>query len=822
MREGPGCCVSLVASAAGLALFAVPAAAQTTGPSPRASHEVEQLLVTARYRQETDMSVPVSIAAISADQIERQAILNFYDVAQRFPSLSVNNNTSGLGGTVFLRGIGTAAATASSLDQSVSFSIDGAPISRGNVLRLGEYDLAQIEILKGPQALFFGKNSTAGVLSFKSNEPTSEFEFSSKLAYEPNANNRFAELVVSGPLAEGLQGRLFLRAAKSDGEKKNLAALALPANLIVPGAVWAPSHDKAWGVEDNFVRGTLLIEPSRRLTLRLTASYDKQDGDNVSGIKERYYCPRGVAQFATTAAILAAGSNLAAFASALAVDDCQLNGVLYQGDLNPSSFRSPTPSRRPGGDTRSRISLSVAEVNYALTDRIRLTSITAHAFISERAVTSFSYSPAFVPALAFYNNTRHHQLTQETRITTDFEFPLNFMVGGFYQDTDFSNFSWNFAVPPHNRFQFNIPNKVYSAFAEGIWNVTTEVELAAGVRLTKEKKRLLLTRDDVVQLTASPKVTFDDASPEATLTWRPSSHLTTYVAYKTGFKSGGYASTLAGNLPPLASTPPLQDFLYRPESAEGFEVGVKAAMPDRALRFDATVYAYEYGDLQVSSVTFAAGNTPVIRVFNAAKAKQRGVEVEGTYDPPQTRNLRLYGFANYNRSRYSDFISPCYIGQSTGEGCNIGLAGNGAFTSQDLSGRQLTNAPLWVGSAGFNYSTPVGRARLELGADAAYRSSYNATADLSPGGMQRPSIVFNAQLRLVAVSRSWELGIYGKNLSNAYRALESSPAPLTGNSAVTGTAAGNVSARADLVANSNPGRAVMVQLVVRPGAWTRD
>jgi iron complex outermembrane receptor protein len=780
--------------------------------------EVEQVVVTARKRQESDISVPVSVTAIGAQQIERQAILNLYDVAQRTPSLSISNSSSGNGGSIFLRGIGTAANISSTLDQSISLSIDGAPISRGNALRVGQYDLEQIEILKGPQALFFGKNSPAGVISFKSKEPTSAFDASAKLSYEPYANNRFAEVAVSGPLTDTLRARVFLHVVDTDGEKDNLSALGLPANAILPGSVIAHPSDHAWGYKETFVRGTLVFQPNDRFKARLTSSYDTSEGIGVGALRERYYCPRGRAQTTTIAALLGAGPNTAALANALSVDDCKLNGTVFQGGNNPALLTSPQLiSRASAGLEKNQININVAELNYRLTDEIDLTSVTAFARISDRNIDHFSWAPATPAALIFYNYVLQSQFSEELRATTNFKSPLNFMIGGFYQTADFDTFAASAAIAPYNVFQFHIPNRVYSVFGQALWDITPEVELAAGARLTREKKSLRLTRDGAPQPTANPSVTFDDVSPEATLTWRPSSDLTAYAAYKSGFKSGGYAATISGNGPPLPVTP-ARDFLYRPESAEGFEGGLKAALLHRSLRLDTTVYAYEYGDLQVTNVNASTG-VPVQRVFNAATARQRGVEVEGSYYPQAIGGLRINGMANYNKSYFTDFNSPCYIGQSIAEGCNLVPTAAGAFTTQSLKGRRFTNAPLWVGALGFYYTRPVGRLRLEVGADAVYRSSYNATADLNPGGLQKAATVLSGQIRLTNEDRSWEIGIYGKNLTDVQRALETSPVPLTGVSASTGTVNGGVGGRADLAGNTNPGRAVFIQLVLRPSAW---
>lgn len=806
----------------GLALPAFPTQAQTAraGQAESTAAQVDEVVVSARKRQESDISVPVSITAISKEQIERQAILNMYDVAQRTPALQISNSGTGVGGTIFLRGIGTTSSISGTLDQSVSLDIDGASISRGNVLRIGDYDLDQLTILKGPQALFFGKNSPAGVISFRSKDPTSQLELSSKLSYEPYANNRFGEFVVSGPVTDTLRARLFVHTGASDGSKDNLAALALPANSIVPNSVFAPSHSKAGRSNENFVRGTVVYEPNDVLKIRLMTSYDDQRGDGVGAIKERFYCPQGHAQNTTAAALLGAGPNTAALAQALSVDDCKLNGAVVQGNLNPALL-TKLPRQSADGITDSLISLSVLQADYKLSDHIDLTSVTTYTRISERNYDGFAFGPASISALNGYANLLYSQFSQELRAATHFNSRVNFAAGAYYQDADLGTYTYILSTPPYTVWRFDVPNKVYSIFGQAILDVTSQVELAGGARFTHEKKRLDLTRSGVPQPTANPSASFKNVSPEATLTWRPSSDLTAYVAYKTGFKSGGYAAVLAGESPPLPTTAPLRDFLYRPEKAKGFEMGVKAALLDRSVRLDTTAYSYEYSDLQASSADPSV-LPPIQRVFNAASARQRGIEVEGTYYPKQFSGLRINGTANYNDSHYKKFDSPCYIGQAIIEGCNLTPV-RGVFTAQSLAGRRFTNAPLWVGALGFSYSHPVGngRMRFEVGSDAVYKSSYNVTSDLSPGGLQKASTIFSGQVRLISDDGGWEVGVYGKNLTNEYRAVEAVPVPLTGTSSRTGTANGGPSARADLLGNTNPGRAVFFQIVVRPSAWMK-
>ena len=815
-----GSCLGLAMS---LAMAPTDALAQDQSPADaeRASGADAEIIVTARKRDETEISVPVSITALSAAQIDRTAILNMHDIAQRVPSLSIVDNTSGTGGNILLRGIGTLANISSTVDQSVSISIDGAPISRGNAVRIGQYDLGQIEILKGPQALFFGKNSPAGVISLRSKDPTREFEASLKGSYDLYANNRIGEVAISGPLTSWLRARLFAHIGQTDGAIDNLSRLGQPANDIRPGSAYANPERHAWAYKEKFFRGTVIIEPSDRLTARIMGSYNKLDGASNGSTRELFYCPQGRNQTATLAAFMGAtGPALPALANALSVDDCKLNATTYHSGIDPAYLTAPYAfSKSPAGASVNEASVNVAELNYQVTDGINLTSVSAYTWLRDRNIDHFTWNPGNIPFITYLNYVKQSQFSQELRATSDFASPINFMVGGYYQDATFDTFTSLTGVPPYNVFRFHVPNKVYSGFAQLMWDITPTIELAGGARYTSEKKSLQLTRDGVLQPTANPHATFNNTSPEATLTWRPNDNLTAYVAYKTGFKSGGYASTISGNGPPLSAANP-RDFLYKPEKAKGFEAGVKASLFDGALRLDTTVYSFRYSNLQVSNVD-ASGTNVVFNVINAATARQQGAEFDATFYPRGISGLRLNATANYNDSSYKAFISPCFIGQSVAEGCNLNPMG-GAFSSQDLSGHRLANAPRWVGSLGFNYERPVsGGVTFEVGGDAVYRSSYNVAADLTPGGAQKSFTEFSAHARLVNKEGGWEIGAVFKNITNVLRALDSNNVPLTGNSLATGTINGGLGARADIAGTTNPGRAFFIQLTLRPSAWFR-
>src|SRR5690606_224223 len=187
-------------------------------------------------------------------------------------------------------------------------------------------------------------------------------------------------------------------------------------------------------------------------------------------------------------------------------------------------------------------------------------------------------------------------------------------------------------------------------------------------------------------------------SPEATLAWRPTSDLTVYGAYKTGYKSGGFG--IGGNLVPANLT---EDAIrFDSEKVSGFEGGVKAQLLDRRLVVTGDVYSYKYKDLQVTAFN---PDTTSFTIENAASSRVKGVEFEGRFSA--TDNLSLYGSVAYSDSKYLEYIAGCYNTQTAAQGCNVvvdagadGIEGTADDTlAQSLAGQRRPRAPKWTFTA---------------------------------------------------------------------------------------------------------------------------
>jgi iron complex outermembrane receptor protein len=451
-----------------------------------------------------------------------------------------------------------------------------------------------------------------------------------------------------------------------------------------------------------------------------------------------------------------------------------------------------------------------SEINYRPSSALTVTSVSGYVRQSEFRYDTYGNAPSdAVAALDFYGRTRYTQRSQEIRAATSFGGPVNFLVGGYVDDTKLTTNT----VPLVNGaiFDHRIDGNAYSGFAQATWNILSNVELAGGARATREKRKLGINRNGVPQPLSVTHATFDNLSPEGTLTYRPTQRLTFYGAYKRGFKSGGFATPVNGG-PSIAAPGP--NYLYKPEKVRGFEAGAKAILFDGQLRLNSAAYTYLYSDLQVNSLDNSTG-APVIRVTNAAAARVKGIEGDFLFRPRAISDFDIHGALSYNHANYSNFLATCYIGQTVQMGCNQNPNAAGVFTGQQLAGHPLINAPRWNAGIGFNIDRPVGsRLKIGVGSDAVYKSSYNPHPEAAPGALQSSAWFLDGSVHLYRDDKLWDVAFIGRNLTNEYRVDIASNAGQTGIGARTGTNIGG--GLADLNGNVNRGRELLLQLTVRP------
>lgn len=758
-----------------LLLSPTPVVAQTTGG---ASDTIEEIVVTARKRDETLQEAPVVVSVFTDEVLDQFNINDVESLSDFTPGLFMAP-TLIQGPSAALRGVSTPSGNMSS-ENSVSYVFDNVPVSTAVPGRFGQFDMRQVEVLKGPQSLFFGKNSTAGLLNFVSQDPSDEVEVIVKAGYEVEAEEVFGQLILSGPLSDTVKGRLAVRHTDMQGWMDNKAephtrydtpGLVDFANGIFrpPFVGFAPgsTYDNGPHKQETALRGTLLWDPTDRLSARAKLSYSEREDAGVIGTTQLSLCSGGAA--APIAGIInflnPVDANGVVFVPG---DDCKVdNKSPHHAPSRAATDALLGPNAEAENFGESDILLGSLEINYDLSDELTLTSVTGlydaewHYFNQFGLGQGSGYHAADVPSEA-------DNLTQELRITSSFDGAFNFMAGVYYEDGEFENKTPVFfpiaggLVTPQDPRR-NVQSEVWSVFAQAGLDLSDALSLSVGGRYTEDQKVFTPSVDGVE---AAPQPhndnTFKNFSPEITLTWQPTDRLNFFASYKQGFVSGGYQVTFVAQGTTLVETP--LDLSYDEEEAEGFEVGAKTNWLDGRLQLNAAVYSYDFTDLQ--AVVFNPDIT-ALSVVNAGELNTTGIEVDVIYLPESVEGLTLVASLSRNDAEFeSEFLFECYSGQTEAQGCFSRSAG--APPQQDLRGQRPVQAPEIQAFLGLTYEFNLSNStNVELFANASYSDDFIYTQSHDPRAIQESLWKTNAGVTLNIEDR-WILSLVGKNLGDEY------------------------------------------------------
>lgn len=827
------------------------------------------IIVTARKRDETSLVVPVTITAVGAAELQRRAINSVDALARVVPSLIAGEGGGTVqGGIIAIRGISGADNNPFN-DQAVSFNIDGVAIGRASVRRLSDMDIQQIEVLKGPQALYFGKNSPGGIISIRTADPTSTFEAKISQGYEFRAREWRTEGYISGPITDSLGIRVAGFLSDMQGWAKNYTHNLSFANSNTAGGFVFPYADsRAPKKTDWSVRGTMKFDDGGPFDARLKVNYAQVHGAPSSANTQYVSCPLGIPQQAPP------------LSTGLPADNCKADDKVGSGDFAPNNLHAFNPVFPENGRSylRQYQILASYEMNYHLNDSLTLTSVSGYYRLHLRNLGNFTQNYFEGPA-AIYNNPAPNpaapgttlptlgpvgilrqqlpslnfldlkEYSQELRLASDFDGPVDFMLGGLYGHT----YGRNGSITARNTSGFVAPtlanpNPVtvlpsfvnnylyvqkgfsYSIFGQMNVDFTDQLQLSVGARYSYEKKRLPLLASasaaaplTLVALnppTLRREVSFNNLSPEFTLSYRPDSNINIYGSYKEGFLSGGYAAVV-----PSATS--LARPAYNQQITRGYEGGIKGKLFDNTVRVNLSAYNYKTNGLQVGVTV--EGVNPVLT--NAGSVRAKGIDFDINYRTP-IDGLSFNAAVNYNKAYYLSYFASCYRGQPSAS-CFLQfnpITGSNAL-AQNLAGAPLVRAPRWTGNVGFNYETAVGGAlKLGISGNASHSDKYFTDTTNAPGGLQRGYELYDATIRVSPTDDRWELAFIGRNLTNTHYFVRSSDTPFTGTgpgcnvapgayatSIGCGNSAGQTPLLGDTAASVSRGRELMLRVSYKFG-----
>ncbi|MCL4674376.1 MAG: TonB-dependent receptor, partial [Sphingomonadaceae bacterium] len=673
---------ALLGGVAAAAMLAAPHAALAQDAGANETDDMSgAIIVRARKQDETLQEVPVTVTVIGGDTLDKYGVDQVADVVSRVPTLNVQVGGSGSGGQLSLRGVGSSNISAA-FDSAVAFDFDGVQVSTMRLVQAGFFDTAQVEVLKGPQSLYFGKSASAGVFAVKSADPTSDWEIGMKASYELEEKGYLIGAHISGPLTDTLG----IRVAGQFNDIKEFQKLQ-------PGT---PAVNQRRGLTDFIGRLTLNWDPLPEFNANLKVQYSKNENDGAIGTAEIGCGANGRADEVVLlqgAIAIPAGYN------------CNVYDQRYfLPDVNPAlagKVPGPSPASGFGGVPFGETEIFFARLKWDLdiNDSFTLSSVSGFLDMDAVDVDSYSYAgvgPAFsplgvpvgaiAPALAAINGpgvpmgvgtsdpiNKLKQFSQEIRLASDFDGAINFMIGGFYEwrkftfDTSQQAINISIIAPDPitgNTFDYDkthlTKTEAYSVFGSVTIDLTEQLELSGGVRYTDEKKTQTISIPYVHAFLGpgpafvgsgffSGPIPFSDSnwSPEATLKFQATPDLNIFASFKTGFKSGGIDNSAlpSNSLSGFASPDPAvraataAGLIYKSETAIGGEIGFKSQFADRTFTLNGTVYQYVFDDLQVQNFN---ATTIQFVTSNAGELTTKGVDLTWAWDTPM-EGLNLSG-----------------------------------------------------------------------------------------------------------------------------------------------------------------------------------
>lgn len=784
-----------------------------------AEQDIEELIVTARGVEESVRNIPVAVSVIGEEQLENFDLASFEDVASSTPNLDIIRAGSGSGASISIRGIGSS-STSIGIEQSVAVVLDGVYYPQGRVINEGLFDVRQVAVLKGPQALFFGKNATAGVVAIDTNGPGSEFEFIGSMGYEIEQESRTYEAIFSGPLTETLGARLAVRRTSNhDGFMSNAAGATTYATTNAANFVRtvqtndAPEKNYWSGDDATYARLTLEYTPSDALKFTLKASNSEYEINSPTGGSELWSCPTLNGQPHAVAGGLPVPNTQAECRADRTKSENPVPGVIARSNPLLNTFGGEL-----GEDYESYAFTFRTDVTFDAADVVAIVNYHDQ---ETNWVGDFDGGGA-TATFAGENNT-FDNLSVELQASSRFDFPLNFVGGLYYQETNrtfdqdvlFAGAENSAAVDPTDRFTAyekvsETEGETWSAYLEARWDILENLQLTAGARYIDESKNSfydqpyvnpfflsLFTRGEI-----STNQEFDEIVPEATLRWEATDDITVYVAYKEGFKSGGFSNS--GILGAISGT--IEDFTFDPEEVKGWEGGVKARFLEGQLQVELNVYTYEFENLQIDFF-----NSPSFAFIteNAGGSDTDGVELSVNWAPDMVEGLTIRGALAYNKAEYTDFIAPCYAGQRPTQGCTI--FNPGQVPKQQLAGTERALAPEYAGFIGVDYTRPLGSWLVGgISVNYQYKDDHRLSAFGNPFDVQESYDTIDLSIRLASQDGKYQLALIGRNITDEYALLSSGDTPGTGGG--TGTATGFV---ADRSGTPIPGESWQLQGTVR-------
>jgi len=733
---------ALAASAFGPAAYAQSAGPQA-GAKASGSGGLEEIVVTARKREEVLQTVPLSVTAFSGNKLEAMNVKGLNDLGKAVPNLSITPGNSYVGGIeIGIRGV-IEQDTILTNDSPIALYIDGVYIARNNGVPLDFVDLERVEVLRGPQGTLFGRNTTGGAVNIVTKGPASEFGISQKIDYASDNEVTTRTVIDSGEIgAYGLKAKLSWQHHQMDGYVRN--------TLTNNPDDWPGADDK-----DSIyfaLHGDLTDDLSFDYRFDYTAESTSLINYQITSAQ-----PTGVAYF---------GQSPNYGGNAYQVYPDRVGSLA----LYPIGPRSKLEALGHG-----------LTLNYSLNDALNFKSITAYRSMAMNAHESLvgqgllygfvldpvTFAPAGIQRVTPYevqctgtsdascDNQHQYQLSEEFQVygTIDrFKY-----TGGLYYfmehvgeiDPQFYTYvlSPQAGLSFHPEDRYRAKSTSYAAFGQTTYTppiLDDKLQITGGVRYTRDEKSVDIATNSPERLLSHR---FGALSGDFTANYQWTPEVMSYLRFANSYKAGGFNARDPGPG-------------YQPEYANNFEGGIKSDWFDKHLRINADIFYTEYSNQQISTFAATPGGTPQTITINAGASTYLGGELEVTVIPADGWQIDTsFGYTD------AEFQQFPYFNPATGTTINVADIAKFPYFSKASF------------NTGVQYSfEPMSFGDLSVRADFAYKSG----EVFHPNPLQDPLTDVLASKSLTDLSANVTLAniplgygnstmkasVYGRNLLN--------------------------------------------------------
>ena len=588
---------------------------------------VEEIVVVATRREEYLQDIPIAVSVIDKEDIETIKPRNLLDFSGLAPNVHIGESGAHpAGGAIFIRGQGYQDIEKTQ-NPPVGVVFDGIALGVSTGTIIDAFDIEQIEISRGPQGIFFGKNTTGGVINVRRSRPTGEFGGKASIAYGSN-ETYVAKGIYNMPLGD--RGGLKIGATYNENEGFT--------NNVFTGR-------KVGGWDYSAITIAVDLEVSDYALLEFTYDHNDLDG----------------------------GGTPTQFGNRLFIEQNPGDGFESLPTFNPVTG-SPIGlgPREISSDfeDKSGLEADIINMTWIIDSPIgKITSISGYldsedfqnqdfdgTCLSTPGCPSTGAQSPLGPQVHSERPQAHSQFSQEIRLAgSTLDNTLDYLAGIYYYDEDIDLKQTTNSIIELTAGQ---ETESYSIFGNVDFNINDQLTVSGGVRYINEEKEFFngtsLTNGTVVIATFNEKDRYEDVITRLAVDWTPIENTLLYASRAEGYRSGGFSirGTLSEqnadntNCTPAgaATSCPENNFLaFDPESVTTYETGIKTSLLDNQLTVNAALFYSEIEDLQLTTVIVTPADPLDTNTYinNIPEATIHGAELEAFYEPSFAAGLEL-------------------------------------------------------------------------------------------------------------------------------------------------------------------------------------